>query len=311
MRTRAMRLVVAVAALVALAQNVTAGQVFVSVGSPGFSFSPKAASVLGHGDFVIWTWVASSHTVTSGTSGSVAGDGIFNSDPGGLTHGIGTVFAWKTDREGSIPYYCRLDFVTHNMKGSISVPGPGNPVADFRITEVRFDGVGSNFVEISNLGGADGDLQAFRLSISGAAFVTPWNTSTPLPAGGRIVVSEPAGLTNQGSAALFAPYLAGSVPGTGLATDASMIVDYVEWGPNGGQPLEDTAVQVILPATLWLAGEFAPQAQAGHSIVFCGTPFDHTSVYWNESLNPTPGLFNDCVNPARHHSWGQLKTLYR
>ena len=292
-------------------EDARAGQVFVSVGCPAFSFSPKAASVLGHGDFVIWTWVASSHTVTSGTSGSVAGDGIFNSDPGGLTHGIGTVFAWKTDREGSISYYCRLDFVTHNMKGSISVPGPGNPVADFRITEVRFDGVGSNFVEISNLGGADGDLNAFRLSINGAAPVTPWNTSKPLPAGGSIVVNDPAGLTNQGSIALDAPYLAGSVPGTGLATDATMMVDYVEWGASAGQPLEDTAVLVAFPSPIWFAGDVAPQAGAGHSIVFCGAPGDHGGAAWNESLNPTPSLANDCVNPALRPTWGRLKTLYR
>lgn len=310
MRTRAMRFVVAAATLVALAQDARAGQVFVSVGSPTYSFVPKVAGVVFRGDFVIWTWFSNMHSVTSGASGTP--NGVFNSDPGGGSHGASTVFAWKVDREGSIPYYSQPDFPVHSsMTGSVAVPGQGDPIADFRITEVRFDGVDSNFVEISNLGGAGGDLNQFRLSIHGNAPVTPWTTSTPLAADGRIVVSEPAGLTNEGSVALYIPYLANSLPGSGLATDASMMVDYVEWGATGGQPLEDTAVQVLLPATLWLAGEFAPQAQAGHSIVFCGGLLDHGSVYWKESLNPTPGLFNDCVNPARHHSWGQLKSLYR
>ena len=311
MRSPAIHFLAAAVTLVALAQNASAGEIFVNVGSPIYSFVPQSAEVLNQGDFVIWTWFSSVHTVTSGTSGNAAGNGIFNSDPAGGTHGTGAVFAWKTDREGSIPYYSRPDFVVHNMKGSIVVPGVNPPIADFRITEVRFDGVGSNFVEISNLGGADGDLNAFRLSVNGTAPVTPWNASTPLPAGARVVVNEPVGLTNQGSVALYIPYLPGSAPGTGAATDASMMVDYVEWGATAGQPLEDTAIQVVFPDLIWRAGDFAPQAGAGHSIVFCGLSFNHGSAAWDESLNPTPGLANDCLNPTHRPTWGQLKALYR
>jgi len=75
-------------------------------------------------------------------------------------------------------------------------------------------------------------------------------------AGASVVVAQPAGLSSQGSATLYAPYLAGSVPGTANADDASLIVDYVEWGPSGGQPLEDTVVQIIFPiqADIWTKG---------------------------------------------------------
>ena len=311
MRTPARSFVAAAATLVALAQGASAGQVFVSVGSPPHRFTQPQTGVHSQGDFVIWTWVSNQHTVTSGALGGIAGNGIFNSDPAGGAHDAGAVFAWKTDRDGVISYYCRQDFVAYSMKGSLIVPSANPLIADFRITEVRFDGLGSNFVEISNLGGADGDLLAFRLSINGAAPVTPWNTSTPLPAGGSIVVNDPAGLTNQGSIALDAPYLAGSMPGTGLATDATMMVDYVEWGASAGQPLEDTAVLVVFPSPIWFAGDVAPQAGARHSIVFCGGPGDHGGAAWNESLTPTPSLANDCLNPALRPTWGRLKTLYR
>jgi hypothetical protein len=312
MRTPAGGFAFTLAALVALTGTAAAGEVFVSVGSPPYSFDPKAAEVLYRGDVVIWTWASDQHTVTSGTNGSVAGNGIFNSNPAGGTRNTGTIFAWKTDREGAIQYYSAgTDFSLHNMKGTISVPGAGPPVADFRINEVRFDGVGSNFVEIANLGDAEGDLREFRLGINGGAPFTPWTTSTPLLPGAAVVVPEPAGLANQGSAALYAPFLAGSLPGTGGAADTTMIVDYVEWGPSGGQPLEDAAIRIIFPTQIWFAGEFAPQAAAGHSIVRCGTLNDYGSAAWEESRTPTPGQSNDCVSPARRMTWGRLKIQYR
>ncbi len=311
MRSPARRLMAAAAIVLALAGRAGAGQVFVSVGSPQFAFAPTNAGVAGVGDFVIWTWFSNAHTVTSGTTGSTAGDLNFNSNPLGGSFNTGTVFAWKTSGGGVFPYYSRPDFVTRMMKGSIVVPDATPVVADFRITEVRFDGAGSDFVEIANLGADPGDLNAFRLSIGGAAPLTPWTASTPLASGARVVVNNPPGLSDQGSVALFAPFLAGSVPGTAALTDTTMIVDYVEWGASGGQPLEDTAIHVHLPATLWLAGEFAPQVAAGHSIVFCGNAANHGGVYWQGSLNPTPGLMNDCASAARRASWGRLKTLYR
>ena len=309
MRTPLGRLLASALLTIALAGSTDAGQVFVTVGSPVNKFTPGIAGTTTRGDFVIWTWVASGHTVTSGTSGTP--NGIFDSDPGGGTHLSGTVFAWRTDRSGSMPYFCRPHWAL-GMTGNIVTDYPGTLFADFRITEVRFDGVGSDFVEIANLGTADGNLRAFRLSINGADPPTsPWIVSTPVPAGGRVVVSNPAGLSNAGSVALYAPYLAGSIPDNAAVTDSALLVDYVEWGPAGGQPLEDTAIKVIFPAQIWFAGEFAPQAKPGDSIVRCQPPDVYGSAAWDESMNPTPGAPNDCVNPTRRSTWGRLKALYR
>src|SRR6267142_2096211 len=101
MRTPAGRLLAMAIAIGAFAGSAGAGQVFVDVLNN--RFSQQSAGTVNQGDFVIWTWVGSGHTVTSGTTGSIAGDGIFNSDPAGGTHSAGTVFAWQTDRPGSIP----------------------------------------------------------------------------------------------------------------------------------------------------------------------------------------------------------------
>ena len=311
MRTSPGRWLAATLAVAALAGSGHAGQVFVTVGSPVNRFTPGQAAVVNQGDFIIWTWVGSGHTVTSGAAPTPSN--IFDSDPGGTSsHNSGTVFAWQTDRSGSIPYFCRLHWA-FGMTGSIVVPGSPLPaIADFRITEVRFDNVGSDFIEIANLGAGDGNLRAFRLSINGADPPTSmWNVSTPVPAGGRVVVNNPAGLSNAGSVALYAPYLAGSFPNSAAATDSAMIVDYVEWGAAGGQPLEDTAIKVSSPWPIWFAGEFAPQAKPGHSIVRCQPPEYSGSAAWDESAVPTPGTFDNCANPARTTTWGRLKVLYR
>src|SRR6266850_7054129 len=123
MRTPSGRWLAAALAIATLAGSGHAAQVFVDVQNYRFNPpSPGTAPTLG--DFVIWTWSANGHTVTSGTTGSIAGDGSFNSDPLGATHGVGTVFAWKTDRSGAISYYCRAHFFTMNMKSTIVVPGP-------------------------------------------------------------------------------------------------------------------------------------------------------------------------------------------
>jgi plastocyanin len=301
-------------AIAVLAGGAGAGQVFVAVGVlPNQNrFLPTPAGMNAQGDFVIWTWVTNSHTVTSGPLGSP--NGIFDSDPGGTTtHGAGSVFAWRTDRTGNIPYFSRPTAdLASQMKGTIVVPDALPPaMADFRITEVRFDNVGSDFIEIANLGTGDGNLRGFRLSINGSDPPTsPWTVSTSVAPDGRVVVDNP-GLSNSGSVALYAPYLAGSLPYTALATNDSLMVDYVEWGPNGGQPLEDTAIKVAFPAEIWFAGEFAPAAKPGHSIVRCEAPDVYGSAAWNESTVPTRLDPNNCQNPVRATTWGRLKTLYR
>src|SRR6267378_6714636 len=142
MRTPAGRLLAMAIAIGAFAGSAGAGQVFVDVGSPPNKFSAQTAGTVNQGDFVIWTWVANAHTVTSGPPGMA--NGIFDSDPTGITtHNSGSVFAWQTDRQGSIPYFCQLHWA-FGMTASVVVPGPPPlATADFRITEVRFDNAGS------------------------------------------------------------------------------------------------------------------------------------------------------------------------
>ena len=299
-----------VAATLALTRGAVAGQVFVLVNSDFYQDTRSLTSTtttLNAGDVVIWRWVQSGHTVTSGTTGSPAGDGKFNSDPSGTTtHNLGTFFSWKTT-SGTVPYYCRPHFAL-NMKGTINVGVPAASVTDFRITEVRFDGVGSNFIEITNLGNAVGDLAAFRLVINGTATTL---TSQVLNPGERVTFPNPSGLAPSGSAALYAPetIASNSDPGPSLS-DATMMIDYVEWGAAGNQPLESVAAATTSPV-LWTASEFAPQAAAGHSIVFCGVRFQHGAGFWNETKFPTPAAVNDCVNPTLPSTWGRIKTLYR
>ncbi len=298
-----------VAAALAVARGAVAGQAFVLVDSDFFQDTRSltaTTNTLNEGDVVIWRWVQSGHTVTSGTTGSAAGDGKFNSDPSGTTtHNLGTLFSWKTT-SGTVSYYCRPHFA-FGSTGTINVGVPATQEADFRITEVRFDGAGSNFVEIANLGDAVGDLAAFRLVINGTATTLASQVLNP---GDHKTFPDPAGLTTSGSVALYAPNTISNANPTSALTEATLMVDYVEWGTTGGQALESVAVTTTSPL-LWTAGQFAPQAASGHSIVFCGIRGQYGAGFWNETKFPTPAAVNDCVNPTLPSTWGRIKTLYR
>ena len=296
------------AASIALAaRDGNAGQSFVSVGSLGNVFTPPNGFVRDQGDVVVWRFAGSGHTVTEGTSGSGVSL-VFNTNPAGGSQFAGSFFSWKTDRP-TVSYYCTPHF-PFNMKGSITVVGSTQQEADFRINEVRYDGVGSNFVEITNLGDGAGDLQGFRLAINGVAS-TPWAASTPVLPGGFVVVNNPSGLTSTGSVALYAPHtIAGTVGSSNLLTDATMMLDYVEWGLTGGQALESVAILTVVPK-VWSLGDFAAQVAQGHDISFCGVRFQHGVTFWTPTANPTPGASNNCASPAVPSTWGRLKFLYR
>jgi plastocyanin len=165
-----------VASTVLAAGTGNAGQSFVSVGNGGNFFGPSTWFVRDQGDVVVWQFDGFGHTVTQGTTGSEL-TWVFNTNPLGGSQGAGNFFSWKTDRP-TVSYYCKPHFA-FNMKGSITVVGSTQQEADFRINEVRYDGVGSNFVEIMNRGDGAGDLQGFRLVINGVAS-TPWTVSTPV-----------------------------------------------------------------------------------------------------------------------------------
>jgi plastocyanin len=294
----------AVATSLVLARGSIAGQVFVQVNSN--FFQNTSVATLTAGDHVIWHWAASGHTVTSGNPNTGVKSGLFDSNTLGGTRNANTFFSWKTTGTSPVSYFCQ----PHRppMQGSIVFPVALTQEAELRITEVRFDGAGSNFVEIANLGDADGDLASFRLVINGA--VTTLGAQLLL-SGQRATFLNPAGLTNAGSVALYAPHTITSncIPTQSL-NEASMMIDYVEWGAAGGQALESVAASTTAP-NLWTATDFAPQAASGHSIVFCGTRFQHGRAFWDESRNPTQGAANDCINPVNPVTWGRIKTLYR
>ena len=283
-----------------------AGQVFVDVGGATLRFTPANVSVLDHGDIIVWHWLNGGHTVTSGVIQSVAGDGNFNSSTLGSLQVANTFFSWKVGPL-SYSYYCVPHFTLFGMKGTINFQGAGAPVADLRLTEVRYDG-GGNFVEIANLGDASADMNGFRLVINGTNVMTlPQLALGPLA---RVFYINPTGLGSSGSVALYAPH---NIPSNAIPTAAltdTLMVDYVEWGPSGGQPLEAVANLTANP-NLWTAGTFVPQVPAGHSMEFCGRRHQYGSAHWFVSNTPSPGTPDDCSTPTTPTTWGRIKTLYR
>jgi plastocyanin len=79
-----------------------------------FAFAPKDLTIK-VGDTVEWTWVAGSHSVTSGTS--CTSDGKFDSTlvppPKTFTHTF--------DTAGSFPYFCIAHCASSGMVGSVTV----------------------------------------------------------------------------------------------------------------------------------------------------------------------------------------------
>lgn len=314
MHRRPASLIALIALLVSASAH--AGQVRVDVGN--FQFSPGAVTV-NLGDQVVWVWTGGSHSVTSGTDGKV-GDGIFNS--GTLSagpNGSNTAFTWKSDRTGSIPYFCIPHFP--DMAASITVqPGAAAAVADFRITEVLYNGGGGpDLIEITNMGSAAGNLGRYRLAIPGDVEGLPIASIT-VGANGIVVIHPGAAGTNStsnvfvpllstlpdavGSVALYTP---NTVSGHTALTDVSQIIDYVQYG-SGGQANEATAVA----AGLWTAGEFVPTVgTSNHSIEFCGNRSDHGAAQWSEIDPPNFGSDGNCVTPLIPATWGRVKTLYR
>ena len=285
---------------------VEGGQVRVNVAN--FAFSPSSVN-LNQGDQVAWVWVSGTHSVTQGTSCNPAG-AIFDSGIGSGQH-----FAWKSDRTGSVPYFCQVHCLS-GMTGLLNISASGTPVSDFRLTEVRHTAAHTDdFVEIANVGTAAGNLGLYRLSVAaGSAVVLPL-TDIAVPVGGRVVVH--LGLTGANSATdIFLP--ATTLPANGSAalympntvntnlTAGDMMVDFVEWGA-GGQPNEATAVT----EGFWTAGQFAPSMLDANSIEFCGLESNRGATFWLGILTPTPGSNGNCTTPVDPVSWGLVKSLYR
>jgi plastocyanin len=300
-----------------LAHPALAGEVRVNLS--GMSFTPATITV-NQGDHVVWVWQGGTHSVTSGTDGSGAGDGIFNSGatPSG-TGGANTAFSWKADRLGATPYYCVIHYP--DMVGTINVQaGTSVSVPDFRITEVLYDAAGNlDKIEIQNMGKVTGDLGRYRIATSNDVEAVPL-ASVSVLSSALVTIHVGVSGTNSatdlfmpllaplpdasGSVALYAP---GTIGGQNSLLDASAIVDYVEYGA-GAQANEAVAAT----AGLWTAGQFVPTvALQGRSIEFCGNRADHGASNWAEISPPNFGTDGNCLTPVIPSTWGRIKALYR
>ena len=299
------------AALIVIALPSLAGQRRVTVANNFFSDSTLTANP---GDQIVWVWTAGTHTVTSGTSGSMPGDGAFNS---GFLSSAGRSFSWRvpTAATGVQRYFCDPHYPM--MTARIDFSAAPVAVAEFRITEVRFSTAhDSDFVEIANLGDDVGDLGRYRISVTGATQLSLTPTDMAVPVGGRVVIwlgRSGIGTTTEqyfpgrslprtGSAALYLPTAKSADT---LLTRDDLMVDYVQWG-GGGELNEATAVT----AGFWTTGLFADAPADGHTLEFCGSAFERGPSFWRGSPIATPGLAN-CVTPTRASSWGRIKAIYR
>ena len=302
----------------ALAPAGDAGQRRVDVGSGGSLFAPRDASI-NLGDHVAWVLVNGGHTVTSG---------LGNSDPEAellfdVPLGSGHAFSWRSDVLTRVRYFCR-PHIGDGMFGSLFVSASGVSVSSFRITEVQYnEGSGLDRIEIANLGGGSGDLGRYRVAISGTTAATVPLVSVVVLQGaspGRVVIHTNENLASTqtdlylpgigdlpaaGSVALYMPNTA---PAHTSLTNATQIIDFVQWGA-GTQANAATAVQ----AGVWPSvSDFVPAVPAGgdYDLAFCGTESQRGPGFWQVS-HPNFRSQAICATPARTSTWGRVKLLYR
>ena len=308
--TRAVTAMMLAAALLAVVPgSVAARQKRVTITS-GSAFSPLNFDV-NFGDHVVWVWQASGHTVTQGSSCIVPASPLFDTV---TTRNVGTTFAWKSNTVATINYFCRphCSFMTGVFR---VLDGSDTKLSDFRITELhRTDAHDDDYIEIANLGEALGDLAGYRISIDGSDALSLPVTDIPVSADGRVVLHLGVAGSNdandfffpstvlpaEGSAALY-------VPNTVQPSldDATMIIDFVQWGA-AGRPREATAVE----AGLWTAGQFIESSPAA-AIEFCGSTGQYGRSLWFGISTPNPGTAGNCATPTRPVTWGMIKAVHR
>jgi len=107
-------------------QSVSAASTNVLVGSGGLRFSPTNV-LINVNDTVVWSWVGSNHSTTSGTNGNHGDD---NGVPCGLwdtgLQSAGHLFTNTFTSAGTFAYYCSLHFGS-GMTGQVFVAGVSLP----------------------------------------------------------------------------------------------------------------------------------------------------------------------------------------
>jgi hypothetical protein len=281
-------------------------------------FTPRTVN-LNPGDHVTWIWMGGTHTVTQGDSSITSITG-FNTGNRASSAGSNTsAFSFRFPSAGTTLYYCMPHAPT--MAGRVIVNSTvGLAKADFRITEVLYNGVAADDrVEITNLGSAAGDLGRYRVVVNGVATAIAPN-SVPVAAGGSIVVHCVAGTNtatdlflsglgdlpdSTGTLALYAPNTVNTV-----LTDATQMLDFAKWGVTAN------ALEAVATGNGYWSATAVPTVGApGRAMAFCGTTGQYGPSQWAEVSVPTFGTFGtgsqNCTTPARPSTWGRVKALYR
>jgi hypothetical protein len=104
--------------VVVVASPSLAGQVRISLSGTSFTPSTVQANL---GDQIVWLWVSGGHTVTSGTDGSLAGDGKFNS--GADSAASSRPIRLEDDAPGAFPStaFRTSRHVGHDQRGAAGV----------------------------------------------------------------------------------------------------------------------------------------------------------------------------------------------
>jgi len=154
-------------------------------------FSPATVTIL-QGDTVRWSWVAGSHTVTSGSGAAAPGSGILFDAPSTSSN---TIFSFRFNTPGTFLYFCRPhEFI--GMTGTVIV----DPVP---VTLPDADGDG--LPDAEEAGQGTDDLVADAALFATLDFPSPnaWLQTSPITLSGRIssafidvlIISTDGGIT--------------------------------------------------------------------------------------------------------------------
>lgn len=178
---------------------------------------------------------------------------------------------------------------------SLAVVGvaSGQGLADIRITEVH---EGEQWFEIVNTGDGPVDVSLAELcanlryeevqDLNVRAFADMGDENLTLEAGEFLALEWGEIDADNGDLGLYQS----GTGGFGGFGNSDNIIDYVRWGPDGGEAdREDVAVD----AGIWTAGDFIESAQAGATIAFLGDDpeMNNDPADWKEG-NPTPASGN-------------------
>jgi hypothetical protein len=162
--------------------------------------------------------------------------------------------------------------------------------ARVRVAEVHYDPMGADggleWIELMNQGAQSVDLDGWLLDADGPNLILPHWLLEPGQAF-VVHVNAPAASPPHEGEVWFSESNMGNTHGfvglwRGVGQALELIEDYMEYGA-GGHSWESQAVE----SGLWLEGEFAPDVDAGHSLLLSNGQVG--AAAWSDEENPTPG----------------------